>query len=336
MGGLSKLGAAAVALLVLAGCASSGSGGAGVVRSPAASAGSTPAGPPTIAQMMSQIPFEGADRPEVFFGDETQMIAVDGGTRSLGPFGDLILSTDSLVFADTAQLGIDLHTVTYGVEALVPGQQTATMLRGKFAASTIEAKLARLGFKRHGEVWTYGSDFTMDAQGPTNLSNSVVFDVTDDRLVYGSAVAPVEALAAKPSTPLSSVAEQVALAQCLGSAQGGEIGVLPSGNPQQRVPAAMGVEATSTADETDEVCVAAPSEAAAEAMQSRWVQRIETGTWTYQRTGWSEYFADPRATLVSSAWHIVRLTVKPAAHSPIAAAFFAMYADDYAPSLIDE
>jgi hypothetical protein len=334
MGSLGKLSIVAVALLVVAGCASSS--GVSAVHSPAASAGSAVAGPPTIARMMSQIPYEGADQPEVFFGDETRMTAVDGGSGSVGPFSDLIWTTDSLVLADSAQLGIDLHTVTYGVTASIPAQQTATMLWGKFDASTIEARLAGLGFKRQGGVWTYGTDFTLNALGPANLMNDVVFDVSAERLVFGSAVAPVEALAAEPSTPLSSLAEQAALAQCLGSAQGGEIGVLPSANAQQRVPAAMGVEATSTSDETDEVCVAAPSEAAAAAIQSRWVQRIETGTWAYQHAGWSEYFADPTATLVSSTWHIVRLTVKPAAQSPIAAAFFAMYTGDYAPSLIDE
>jgi hypothetical protein len=299
---------------------------------------------PSIAQELSLIQNTGWSSQVVSFGD-TAFMGSAGTAMPNGPFAAEQDMSDFLIDSEvdpageaklTALLGFDPAKVRFS--AIIGAQPSVTVLYGDFDAALVTKKLAAAGYTQHGAVWTYGSDFTATAANPTGDSGVVVFAVSANRIVFGNAVAPVQAIAAPATTPLSAQPQELALARCLGQAQAGTIGSVPAeqGSQLAQLPGGFGITAGSAGQETEEICVVAPSAAAAASYQRNWTRQISSGTSSAMHIAWSKLFADPQASLYAPGLNVVRLTVQPAQGEAGDQQFLNMYLGGMTSTIIEQ
>lgn len=305
--------AVAVAMILLAGCSSSGS-------KSAADGGRGP-----VADALRKVHATALTKTAFEFGDVSGTLRLDGGrTTGSAPFSKLFGYGASGIAAQSQLLpdrtGIDLARATSAITVGRPPNQVG-VLYGSFDASAIGAKLQALGYRKRTDggdtVWTLHDDHRLDPSGPLAdigiVAQLNVVHVSATRIVYGGAGSDIDqALAGKPT--LADDPTFAGLGDCLGDARAAVVQADPQTWP---LPFGAGVTATSAADEEEVLCVATKDDATAKALAAAWPGRVAKGMSQRTAEPWSDLLSAPRAKVLGDASHIVQLRAHAAGgHRP--------------------
>jgi hypothetical protein len=252
----------------------------------------------------------------VEFGDLAGERKADNGNALEGPFamvGDV--GDDELAIADeTGQLrqltGIDMTQVTSAVQF---GRAPATVgiLYGSFDTKAIGAKLGALGYKSSdlggGETaWVVRDDHQVDASDQLSqlgiFGSLNVIHLSSSRLVYGGASTDIAALAAKGSA--ADDPAYAGVADCLHDAKAAVIA-----DHGDAWPGVLGLGVGGDAkSQTQIVCVATASDAAAQQLAQSWVSHVGTAQMAKSNIPWTNMLSGAKAENLGGAGHVVRLT----------------------------
>lgn len=338
------------AVLLLAACSSSHSGGSRGSAAPGSaggSAGGSSGGVPTnIAQALAQVPSTDWDTAYIEFSRPKTILHLDGGKPGSGPlsdygnFGEEYFESTT---EDSAQvLGFDPLAADAALTVGAPGKQAA-IVYGTFDASSVGSVLGKEGFKSQGTadgaaVWAIGDNNQMNENNPTGVPNLNVMLVSPSRIVLGGAAADAKTIASSSGTSISGTATLGALAGCLGPAPAALIG--PESNLPKAPMLGIGVLADSGTDASEELCVAVPDASAGSALAAHVKSVIATGRSRGRGEPWSKVMIDPRTTVLPPVDGVttVRLTVRPGPDGQLGALLSLYYGnpDDSLSKLIGE
>ncbi|MBW8802720.1 MAG: hypothetical protein JF587_02490 [Catenulisporales bacterium] len=279
------------AVLLTAGCSSSGSAGGSAGGSSGGSSGSGSGGvPKTIAEALRDVHAAPTTKTDFAYGRY--------GAAKQYPYDEAL--TPVIGFSAKAPFVLTLGKAPNEV----------TVLYGTFDPAAIGTKLQGLGYKQtdrgHGETqWLIRDDHQFDMnQQPealgAMLSTLNVIRVSKDRIVYGGATADLDAAVPAQSASLAADPAAGEIAKCLGADASGEFTTTYS------VPLAVGIGS----DGTETLCVAAEGDRSAQAYGDIFTTQITKGESVVSRLPWSQLLADPKAESLGGKAHVVRLTAR--------------------------
>jgi hypothetical protein len=275
------------AVLLTAGCSSSGSSGGSAGGSSGPGAGGVPK---TIADALRDVHAAPTTKTDFAYGQY--------GGANLVRYNEILAPV--IGFSAEAPFVLTLGKPPNEV----------TVLYGTFDPAAIGTKLQPLGYRQtdrgHGETqWLIRDDHQFDMnQQPevlgATLSTLNVIRVSKDRIVYGGATADLDAAVPAQSASLADDLRAGEIAKCLGADASGEF------TTGYAVPLAVGVGP----DGTETICVAAEGDRSAQAYGDIFTTQITKGESAVSRQPWNKMLTDPKAESLGGKAHVVRLTAR--------------------------
>jgi hypothetical protein len=313
-----------VAVVLLAGCSSS------------SKKSSTP---PTssLRGALAQIAANDDTRGWVEYGRPKALLAANGGSPTRTPYGGTLgygLS-DLVPYSKLLPplVGFDATTADVAVSAGQPPNHAGWLIGG-VDASQVEQALTKVGAKKDGTALRLAPDNQINLNGP--LSKQLQAPMTILNLVsasgsslrYAPSSASLDLVGTSKGDTLGSDKTVQAVAACLGDPLAAVLTDQPSGESGPRRELGIGVTGTSSADATEELCIATGSSGDADAMKTQLQNALTTGKSQRQNEKWSDLLTGASVEVLSG--NVVRATAHPAQDGSAATLFQALTNKDLA------
>lgn len=294
-----------VAAVLLAGCSSN------------SNKNSAPAS--SLRGALEQISANDNTRGWVEYGRPKALLAANGGSPSSSPYGgafgyglsDLATSYKLL----TPLVGFDPTTADLAVSVGRPPNH-AGWLAGGVDASKVEQALTKLGAKKDGTTLRLAPDNQINLDGPLSKQLQAPMPILNlvstsgSSLRYGPSSASLDLVGTGKGSTLGSDKTVNAVAACLGDPLAAVLTDQPSGESGPRRELGIGVTGTSTADATEELCIATGSSGDADAMKTQLQTALTSGKSERQNEKWSDLLTGASVEVLSG--NVVRATAHPA------------------------
>ena len=141
--------------------------------------------------------------------------------------------------------------------------------------------------------------------------------VSKTSIAYGAATSDLAAAVPAQSKPLSDDPAVGPLADCLGSTLAAMAITDPKVIQNSAVSAvAFGVTATSATDQREEICVAAPDDAGAQALAAGFTKAVGSGKDVVTDQPWSQLLSGPQTKVIGGSAHVVQLSAASVNQQP--------------------